>query len=648
MATHLLATLHIFAAITLLSAAVINFLVHPLNLRSGTISILLASLCTIIALQEISILVSPSRWTTSRVQILRSYLGRAILFLLAAAITFDRLVDLPCDIEVESSPYSTAASKFSVAPGGTTRNATDTAGSQSLTPEKGPPAFGTAFYLTNSLAPTCIKIDTIPDQIEGSVAWIHISANQISRALVFSTCACILSTSLIYFVLAILHRSGKIPLSQSMTDSFEQHDASHSLPQVQDNTHIFLHPGIKETGSTCRINLYPEEPTCFPSRSATDLYEENVPKPHRVDSSDVSSIRASSVPSSRQNAAASVLDPTSGAASTPEPIFRIQRIDSLPLSVRANSDPCPRSSRRDRYGYGNGCDRTVDFASGCIMHYPLFSQKKKHKDQQKQQGWVEPNVLLPPDFSRASIGSPIGLTPRTRTAKSRVSVSSRRTEGELQRHQEGEKRAEKGAGCALLIAVSETATPMRGGKILEAQRTQQATDAEQISPVIVEASDRILLSPSRIDSNEYPTLPHQHLKPSPHPQPRLGTAESACSNLSILSNLSHHHHHHHHQSYRPNSRPGTGQSTKSASSFRLMRRRRGLLATLDLHLGVSGARFSGISSHDVPTYDSQRSCSAGTFGDGVEDGPDASSPLPTPLAIGRVPLSPGPGSPAPR
>lgn len=648
MATHLLAILHIFAATTLLSAAVINFLVHPLSLRSGTISILLASLGTVITLQEISILVSPSRWSACRIQMLRSYLGRAILFLVAAAITFDRLTDLPCDIEVESSPYSTAASKFSVAPGGTTRNATDTAGPQSLTHDKGPPAFGTAFYLTNSLAPTCIKIDTIPDQIQGSVAWIHISANQISRALVFSTCACILSTSLIYFVLAILHRSGKIFLSPSMTTSFEQHDASHSHQRAQDNTHFFPHPGVKQAGSTCRINLYPEEPSCFPSRSAADLYQENAPKSHRVDSSDVSSLRASSVPSSRHNAAASFVDRASGAASAPEPIFRNQRIDSLPLSLRVNSDPYPGSSRRDRFGYGNGYDRTVDFSSGCIMHYPLFSQKKKQKDQQKQQGWMEPNMLLPPDFSRASIGSPVGLTPRTKAGKSRVSVSSRLTEGESQRQQEGDKRAEKGAGCELLVPVSQTATPLRSDKTLVAESTQQRIDPDPSSPVILDASDSILLSPTGVDIKENPTLLHQHLKPSSHPQPRLGTAESARSNLSILSNTSHHHHHHHHQCYRTSSRPGTGQSTKSASSFRLMRRRRGLLATLDLHLGVGGARFSGISSHDVPTYESQRSCSAGTFGDGMEDGADASSPLPTPRAVGRVPFSPGPESPAPR
>ncbi|SPO25729.1 uncharacterized protein UTRI_03094 [Ustilago trichophora] len=646
MATRFLAILHVLAAITLLSAAVINSLVHPLSLRSGTISILLASLGTVIALQEISILIPTYRWSACRIQMLRSYLGRAILFVVAAAITFDRLTDLPCDIEVKSSPYSTAASKFSVATGGTTRNSTDTTGPQSPTHEKGPPAFGTAFYLANSLAPTCIKIDTIPNQIKGSVAWIRISANQTSRALVFSTCACILSISLIYFVLAILHRSGKIGLSSSMTTSFEQHDPSHLLQRAQDNTHIVIHPGVKEAGSTCRISLYPEGPSCSPSRSAADLYEENAPKSHRVDSSDVSSIRAFSVPSSRHNAAASFLDPASGAASAPEPIFRIQRIDSLPLSLRANSDPYPRSSRRDRFGYGNGYDRPVDFSSGCIMHYPLFSQKKKQKDQQKQQGWTEPNVLLPPDFSRSSIGSPIGLTPRMKAGKSRISVSSRLTEAESQRQQEGDKRAEKGAGCESLVPVSATATLLRSDKTLAAESTQRTIDPDPTSPVILEASDSILLSSTGVNITEDPAL---LLKPSSHLQPRLGTAESARSSLSILSNTSqYHHHHHHHQSYRTNSRPSTGQSTKSASSFRLMRRRRGLFATLDLHLGVGGARFSGISSHDVSTYESQRSCSAGTFGDGMEDGADASSPLPTPRAGGRVPLSPGPESPAPR
>ncbi|CDR99452.1 hypothetical protein, partial [Sporisorium scitamineum] len=83
----------------------------------------------------------------------------------------------------------------------------------------------------------------------------------------------------------------------------------------------------------------------------------------------------------------------------------------------------------------------------------------------------------------------------------------------------------------------------------------------------------------------------------------------------MLSTTSTVHHH---------SRPGTATSTKSATSFRLLRRR-GLFATLDLHLG---SRLSGISQDASlsvaggggggrSSYDSQRSCSAGTFGDGV-------------------------------
>ncbi len=62
---------------------------------------------------------------------------------------------------------------------------------------------------------------------------------------------------------------------------------------------------------------------------------------------------------------------------------------------------------------------------------------------------------------------------------------------------------------------------------------------------------------------------------SSHPQHRLNTADSARSILSTLTSAT---------PPPPNSRPGTGASTKSTSSLRLLQRRRGRNLFADLHL----------------------------------------------------------------
>ncbi|TKY85884.1 hypothetical protein EX895_005425 [Sporisorium graminicola] len=641
MTTNLLSLFHIFGALVLWMSAVIHLLVHPLSVPSSTITIVLISLGSVLLVQEFS--TSSSRWYPSRLsrpQLLSSCLGRALCLLVSTAVTFDQLTDLPCDVQVGSSPYSTSAAKFSVSSGDAARNVT-TAGK--LSKQKGPPEFGTAFYICRSLAPQCVPINTVPGQNTGSTAWVNVSVNSTSQVMVLSVCALTLAVSATYFVLALLHRSDRTsaPASMGRGRLRGQDDDPVSLRFVEVRA---ARGDLKPSGSdssACRVNFYANGRGC--RCKPVDLYAEQLDEPAtRCPSVDIS-LRAASPPSLCQlrglptsHTIESMLIPSQGAASMPDHVFRIDKLETSPLSTRAASDIAPRvtkdvmsledleeaqafaAARRDRYGYEGGYDRTVDFASGCIMHYPLFTKKKR--EQRLAVPSETFSTLLPPDFSRGSLGSATGLTPR-KTGKSRASVASRTTECQPLQSRVGDGQE---ADCGPRAVTTKCAMQLSESTLPPWEAKDDKTHS-----IVISTSAPALLSPSALDPpdtwsthKKTPRRTKHARKPSltvgDQTARRLGTAESARSFLSTMSN--------------PISRPSTATSTKSANSFRLMRRRRGLFATLDLQLG---SRFNGTSQDASVTagrggggsYDSQRSCSAGTFGDGVAG--DV-SPLSTP------------------
>ncbi|CDU22620.1 uncharacterized protein SPSC_01250 [Sporisorium scitamineum] len=598
----LLALFHVFGALVLCTSAAIHLLVHPLSAPSATITIILITLGGLLIVQELS--TPSSRWHRFRAQLLNSFFNRALCFLLATAVTFDQLTDLPCDIQGGASPYSTPSAKFSVSAGDAARSVTT---GQKLTKRKGPPVFGTAFYVCRSLAPHCIRIDAVPGQVAGSTAWVNMSVNGTSWVLVLSACAATLAVSAAYFVLALLHRSGRVRVSPSMrrkrdhlTDPLSLHNVGPSRCDVKQSPSTPYH-----------VNLYT-------TRTPIDLYAEHL---QHHSTSSTPSLHPRST-----HTIESALPPTQGAASTPDQVFRIDKLDASPPTARAASDIARRKeneyleTRRDRYGYEDAY-RTVDFSSGCIMHYPIF--KKKQREKGVVEGFA---TLLPPDFSRVGGEVTGGLAPRI-AGKGRASVAS----GTTQSGQRGNDRQEEGGARAV---TTESAVQLSAG--MHCSDTEPQNNPQT---VVVETAPA-LLSPSDIDHEPWPKKKHKRtpkhsLRPvASLPTQRLGTAESAHLMLSTTSTVHHH------------SRPGTATSTKSATSFRLLRRR-GLFATLDLHLG---SRLSGISQDASlsvaggggggrSSYDSQRSCSAGTFGDGV---PGDGSPLSTPKGE-RGSSSPVPG-----
>lgn len=499
MASKLATTFHLFSAITLFFDSVVNLLVHPVSVRSSTITILLAAFGALLVTQQLSQFFPAGR--SLRSTLLTSHLMRAIAFLFVAGLNFDRLADLPCDIVL--GPDQAAGSA-----GGIPRNVT----SNGNFLQQGPRPFGTSIYLTSKLAPRCVKVNDVPGQPVGSSAWVNVGVSKTAWVLVLVSVSCTLLCALLHFLLAVPDRPGKPPQEASSNASMDVHldrTPKQSTPTVSD----------------CRIDI-PSFPPIQPSKSFTTL------------------------------------DPAQGSTSTPdEAILHIDRLDHDPISARAASETY---TRHDRYGYGYdysyGCDRAVDFASGCIMHYPLFSQNKSKKKEE-----AKFPTLLPVEFSRSPSS---GLTPRGR-GKSRLRVCSKPN-----------KVQEKGEQEASLAPINN------GGGM------------------------NGLLSPSGIDPPSQLSIQQgSHPGPSNVPQRRLNTAESGRSILTTTTLPS---------------RPGTANSARSGSSFRLMRRRHGLFAALNLHLD---SRLSGVSQ-DVASrrysFESGRSCSAGTFG--------GESPLPTPRA----------------
>lgn len=582
----LVSSLHILSAIILLTDASIHFFVHPLSVSTSTISLILTTFGIPLLIQELTTLASGT--TRCKLRMLSSYLSRGIFFLLTAAIVFDSLMSVPCDVQLVSSAYQSSPAKFSLSPPGAKSGNTTANSQHSILGKrghhKGPPVFGTAFYLAGALAPRCVKVENIPGVPEGSVAWVNVEANRSSRCLVMMACTCTLIVSVVYFVLAMLHRSGKVKETPSMEGA--------RLPGEPSSVkHLEHGPGVADANVDSYagdyvVDVYSDNRVTR-ARPA-DLYQEQNPV-HRLHRSvSPQTITTTTRPSTRRQRSTStthlpnseiVIDPRQGAASSPDQIFRIDRIDNSPITTPAHSDtllhltPVPglASQRRERYGYGQTYNQTVDFSSGCIMHYPLFSKKKREPLDPEVGASVYP-TLAPPDFSRTSLGIPAGLSPK-KVGKGRLSVSSKPANNDQKTLQEEQHT---------------TTAP-------------EPTNSTQL------AQPTAVLSPTGIDFpatliNPPPTPSKPHLTPAPNTttQQRLNTAES---NRSILST---------------SSRPNTSQSAKSANSFRLTRRRRGLFAALDLHPGGGGRRLSAVSggSH----------CSVGTFGDGVPGSP----PFPPP------------------
>ncbi|GAC93417.1 class I alpha-mannosidase [Pseudozyma hubeiensis SY62] len=669
MGAKVISTLHVLAAIVSWIAAVVHCLVHPLSVPSITICVVLASIGGVIIAQEFASVLSI--WSRCKPRLLSSYHGRALCFFLAAAILFDRLADLPCDLSTTASSLPTSPAKFSISAGDAAHNVPAVPPSQpskegsSKIKQKGPPVFGTAFYLCRPLAPKCTRIDTVPGQAAGSVAWVNIQVNKISRLLMFATCASTLAVCLVYIVLALMYRSGKVDLSPGMACAGGRgRDGPYSLEfhpmKPPGLNHDQVDKGAGSPSSAYRINMHGNDPSCCRCMPP-DLYQEQrlsdavgTPVDNHRASDDTSLAPPRSLRRIESTGTArpveSALDPAQGAASTPDQIFRNERLDPSSVSTRAASDTLPLGKtkklerggevsphsvevqRLDKYGYENGYSRNVDYASGCIVHYPIFSNKKKPKATQVVAATQTFPTLSPPDFSRKSFGSYSGLTPRQsgKRGASDASKSNETRRVAVQQRQKSEEAGDEGAVDAKLhdakteagvaSSVEQTTHPSKGnGNIV-------------VAPHLAGQSAPALLSPSGIDqpspflTSKYPAKPAQaHSNPTPdtHDDRRLGTADSSRSFVSTYSTA---------QPHTFTSRPGTATSTKSHTSLRLMqRRRRGLLATLDLHLGT---RLSGISQDaragkggagERRSTDSGRSCSAGTFGGG-----EGGSPVSTP------------------
>lgn len=681
MQAKLLLLLHTVGAFTLWTGAAAHLFTHPLSVRDSAISIAILCLGLSIILQELSILFP--RWTWCRWRKRSSYLGLALGFLLAAAVTFDTLTALPCYVDVGTSYSTTSAANDTATPEEATPPAVETSSGT-----KTPPAFGTASYLSNSLAPHCIKLEGVPGQAAGSVAWVNVAVNKISRLLVLATCAGTLAISIIYLVLAFLNRSGKVGLSPGMA-STRRDNTLPSLQRMRSGPKSLNEP-VEEGASTSsgyRIDMYADTPPSGP-RSAS-LYQENVmadvkhARALQAENlpSDSTGLRACSIPLIRRirklntsQATETTLDPTQGTTSTPEQVFHISRIESGSVSVRAASDVYPRpdpqptaepdsgvtlclsppnaQQRRERYGYDYGYDRAVDFASGCIMHHPIFTQKRKRNPPASS---VVFPTLLPPDFSRSSTSSPTGLSPR-KVGKSRSRVSSKAKDTDMQKQQK-EQKDQSSAACLESsftdpsIAFTDSLHPeheYKGKETRPNRWCEERAGDDQGKPPSTYASQRAVVALSSIKEPSQPLACHIDEKPGNKPptqrltmgelaQPRLGTAGSG---QSILSNLST-------GSRYPSSRPDTGTSNKSTSTLRLMRRHHGLLAALDLHLGGPLSSLSQDASCGALSYDSQRSCSAGTFGDGTtSDSAFSAHRRHLPLSP-RAPISPSSTSPAP-
>ncbi|KAJ1028974.1 hypothetical protein NDA18_002606 [Ustilago nuda] len=602
----IISSLHMFAAIILLIDAAFLFFVHPLGISTSTITFVLAGFGSTLLIQELSTFASkPTRYS---LRMLSTYLSRSVFFLLTAAVIFDGLSDAPCHVQLASTPYPSLAAKFNISPGATLRDLTMSnqhATYTKATAHNAPPVFGAAFYLAGGLAPRCVKVDSVPGQPEGSVAWLNVGTNGTARCLVATAFALTMVLSASYLLLAILHRSGNVKPTRSM--ECEQRKAQ----IVQHNSNLVMHQPDKKgdpNSSTCFVDLYP-----------VDRHDKC--RNHRSVSPDIGTASAISRPSTRRQRSTSTtqlsqiaVDARQGTASTTDGIYRIQPIDASCVANQAGSGTVVGRDRSEiaplppletqctgRYGYGGGYDRTVDFASGCIMHYPLFSKKKRDVVPPLD---VYP-TLAPPDFSKSSIESPAGLSPRI-VGKARLSASSKVTTRDTPKKPQEEL-------CATHVEAIDASDQADTAHSNNSSTTTTTAATALVTGMLLSPLASTLTKAAATTTKTRGLSKHRHFTPS-CANNRLGTADSS---LSIPSTFSAH------------SRPSTGNSTRSANSTGLIRRTRGLLAALELHLGGGGGSrgLSAVSfGSGRGSFDSNRTCSAGTFGDGVDE---ADSPLAT-------------------
>lgn len=578
MQVRLLVSLHISGALCLCLGSIINLLIHPLNVHYAAITIILFCLGSSLLVQELSAILC-SKQTNRKKCPLDSYRNRAASFLIAGVLVFDTLFGLPCDAETVPLPFTAPSARMTIPSSSVGRNASAMLSEKSSLSYEEPPTFGTAFYLSSSLSPYCVRIDAVPRQDVRSVAWVSVSINHASLSLVLAASAAILSISIVYFVLFILNKSGKVGLSPSMSGEQQQLDDFRDHQDLEARSAI-SREAVKDgdrTPSGYHLHPYADDRT---SRSrSVDVFEENALEvADEIECvgmvspiSDAMSGKPSSIASAHHLGSLApdcALSPTHGTASTPEQALRSQRSKRSQIMLdasRAGSEPYLRCSvsmaqRQRQYGYAYDCgyNRTVDFASGCIMHYPLFPQKKKKRPASPAKGFA---TLSPPDFSRSS-----GLTPRAK-GKARVTASSR--------------------------SIASTSASQRETESDAQGQAEEAEPAVSVTTGSVETLNDTAPRHSSANDRVSPTNEADHIQGA-----RLGTSDSTSSALSILTA----------------SRPGTTTPTHSA------RQRRALLAPLELnhlHSRLSGISVDAAASRS--SCDSHRSCcSTGTFGgDGI-------------------------------
>lgn len=586
MQTVLRAALCVLAALVLWVDAAINIVIHPLTARSAAISVALASLGTVVVAAEPA-LRSPRRAHSTSSW--HSMLVKSAFLSLAAVVMLDGLKGLPCP-----SPRAVRDKTSRTLP---------TAGQSELDALK---TNGTSVYLVRSLAPQCVQF--LGPDLQGvpSMAWVNVAPRRTSRVLMLAGVATTLTASLLFCLLGVVQRArgGAAVAGKDTRDDEETASSPPRALEAQPDRPVDLLGELlaaDKHNAPSSFGLIPNGRTCTSRLSAPGSRCDDA-------ASHISGGGSSAIPSVRGE----------GSACTPA----LRRIPSHPdspscaLFGRSPTLPVPPPpahsasnspvlERRDSPGlhYAHVYGGTVDFASGCIMHQPIFSQRKRRGSSQQDASFA---TLLPPDFSRPSFHSLPALSPR-RKVKSVPNVT-----GKMNRRSDA--KAHIASAKATEIATSSKYDPPAA-----LSPPADEDSASQLAQVGHREPKGKGVKPTKHDVAKH------HLRPAQREPARLNTADSMRSIGSATM-----------AGRAPTSRPGTGASARSTGSLRLTRQ--SLFAALDARLGTR----SSVVSHDAScgvasacSYDSQGGCSAGTFGDGATD-----SPAPSPKL--RFPRMPSP------
>ncbi len=586
MQTVLRAALGVLAALVLWVDAAVNLVIHPLTARSAAVSVALAGSGTVVVATEPALRSSCQARAGSSWQ---SMLVKSAFLVLAAVVMLDDLKGLPC-----ASPR-------------TVRNETSRTAPVGQTDQSTLKTYGTSVYLVRSLAPQCVQF--LGPNLQGvpSMAWVNVSPRHTSRVLMLASVASTLTASLLFCLFGVVQRvrGGAAVTGKDTRDDEEMASSPMRALEAQTDRPVDLLGELlaaDKHNAPSNFGLMPNGRTCTPRLSAPGSRCDDA-------ASHISGAGSSAIPSVR------------GEGSTCTPALR--QIPSHPdspscvLFGRSSALPVPPPlahsalnspvlARGDSPGphYAHVYSGTVDFASGCIMHQPIFSQRKKRGSSQQDASFP---TLLPPDFSRPSFHSLPALSPR-RKVKSVPSVTDK------------------------MNRRSEAKTRLASAKAAEAATSSKYDARAALSPAADDSASQLAqvghcepkgkgVKPTKHDVAKH------HLRPFQHEPARLNTADSMrfIGSAAVAGRA-------------PTSRPGTGASARSTGSLRLTRQ--SLFAALDARLGTR----SSVVSHDAScgvasacSYDSQGGCSAGTFGDGATD-----SPAPSPKL--RFPRMPSPRS----